>query len=733
MPYIVHPAISESRVDLQKELYQYPYINYPGYQYQGHSAVEYYQDGHHTLPTGQYAVTGHPSDKRVGFNSRLSGGSRNIYMDTVEAIGTFKNVTMVRSPLVKSVPAYEQHARSQGHLFGYGRCHWIRHCDSSTEMVGSPCSANHGGVQFDGYCFESSHSTLECGAMTALYGNFLQKKIEIDHPVLGGAASAGPYRCPRNAAVNYMGSTLDVRLLIGGCMISNDTAHSAFADVHVPSMCAEPAEFRLGCMLPGAGNFDALAVQPGECWFPGTPGCTSTTALNFDEEAGLDDGSCIETVFGCTIATAQYAGVDSDTPGYNSGTVMGVAWPQQQSVLNYDASANVPRDCVLAIEGCMDTSATNYDKDATVNSNTWCIPAIVGCMMPDSSTLLRPAGLEHQRDGLAATYNPSATVDGGCVIARFGCMSSTALNYDSDATVSFDCYEPRIGCLDRRALNFGCVRSTVTTPCVDERVSVHRAAVCVFDYLPPSPPPSPQYPPGVYSYEYRTVVILVLAGSLSDWTAERRLKLQTNYANVAGVSLSSVVVTYEAASVLTTVTIISESSALRDAVMVALAPHMASIDAAQAFLGEIVLLAPEMRAETVTLVSSPPPGAPPSPSGIDDVVVIGATTGLIAGFFLAAFLAWWFKDRCPRFREVPVVPTSSTTGVGGVELIKPGSGDEQQGGECSSSTAVWPPPYEAGGKGTVAVPPPMPDPSGIEEIGTSIADLDAVYPLRQEA
>ena len=47
-----------------------------------------------------------------------------------------------------------------------------------------------------------------------------------------------------------------VRLLIGGCMIGTDASHDPLAEVHVPSMCTDPADYMEGCMFPGALNYD---------------------------------------------------------------------------------------------------------------------------------------------------------------------------------------------------------------------------------------------------------------------------------------------------------------------------------------------------------------------------------------------------------------------------------------------------------------------------------------------
>ena len=59
----------------------------------------------------------------------------------------------------------------------------------------------------------------------------------------------------------------------------------------------EPLEETSGCMYEGATNFDEGAtVDDGSCEFlqppEEKPGCTYSNALNFDENASVDDGSC---------------------------------------------------------------------------------------------------------------------------------------------------------------------------------------------------------------------------------------------------------------------------------------------------------------------------------------------------------------------------------------------------------------------------------------------------------
>merc|ERR1711988_1725333 len=110
------------------------------------------------------------------------------------------------------------------------------------------------------------------------------------------------------------------------------------------------------------GNFDPAAKQPGFCKFP-TEGCTAPT---------------------------PYAGVEAGTPMYKSG-FYGAAgagsaggWPYLKvfssvytgrAVTNYNSAANNNTGCIVAVEGCMDSTAVNYDSNATINSYTWCVPA----------------------------------------------------------------------------------------------------------------------------------------------------------------------------------------------------------------------------------------------------------------------------------------------------------------------------------------------------------------------
>jgi len=122
------------------------------------------------------------------------------------------------------------------------------------------------------------------------------------------------------------------------------------------------------------------------------------------------------------------------------------------AVVRFDAAANVLDGCVVAIEGCMEPTAANYEPNATINEATWCVPALPGCMAPRN----------RRYDAAATVHDPSY-----CARGRRGCMSSTAINYDPAAEQPTACYEYVPGCLSLAALNFGCglAHAHATSPC----------------------------------------------------------------------------------------------------------------------------------------------------------------------------------------------------------------------------------------------------------------------------
>jgi hypothetical protein len=108
-------------------------------------------------------------------------------------------------------------------------------------------------------------------------------------------------------------------------------------------------EYAYGCLDTLAQNYDSLAnTADSSCYY--TAGCTQAGYLEYytqGYEADFDDGSCdVLAVFGCTDSTA----------------------------LNYDPTANVDiGGCIPVVIGCMDIDAFNYDPEANTPDNELCL------------------------------------------------------------------------------------------------------------------------------------------------------------------------------------------------------------------------------------------------------------------------------------------------------------------------------------------------------------------------
>lgn len=530
------------------------------------------------LPNGRWGVNSHPSDEIVAFDNTVAmgfnmggvpkgGGAAGygtggaVYLDDIFAIGTsgLYAKTSMSGPIMREFIKTGTFG-TNGHSFGYASCQWLAHCDSSLKP-GAECSARLSGVSYTGYCFHSDTGSLECGRLAAIDNEYGDKPITFDvasgrgytatttypgtdfpikksehyaetatimpsNPGLGK-----PYRCPAGSPAKGLGTFVSKRPLIAGCMISSDYTYDMLAEVHVPAYCTNTTtDFHKGCMLPTAMNFDPTAKQSGACEFA-TLGCTDSTKLRYNPEATVDDGmSCLDAVPGCTVKETPYDGVESATPSWRSGTHGdAVRWIGMQyenadytgkAVTNYLSTANVNEGCVVAIEGCMDPTAVNYDSAATVNSLTWCVPLVVGCMMPPEI----PNGPYSSYDLSTSEFDFTATKHDGaqCLsavpvskyhrsgkvpAARVGCTTEGAMNYDPTATMSgtskyTQCYicdgsiEECTGCLNPSAVNFGCTEyQDGTDGCVKANVLIHSAQICKYAGEPAVGTPSPPSPP----------------------------------------------------------------------------------------------------------------------------------------------------------------------------------------------------------------------------------------------
>ena len=464
------------------------------------------------------------SDLIIGSRGQIPD-TQFLRADEVLHLGSYLGVEMVAT-YQHGEMASEETLVQGAPLFGYATCETYGRCNSTVAhrmYVGSRCS--HRGLE--GLCYASSARTLECGRTIDIHSRYA--------PTEGGVLPATLARTPLYAsglsfqthmyvrpcpwgspAQNGAPTGLRIvsrRVMLAGCMLSNDTRYAPTAEVHVPHACAVPRAYpEIGCMFPAALNYQPGARQVGPCQYI-TRGCIDSTAINFNVRATEDDGSCIAAVRGCTLpsidpfgtawnmtrgltrnmtrganASAPTAVVDRigrTVPPLMRPRTVGtplrgmVPFPQYGAAVVHNPAANVLDGCVIAVEGCMDSAAANYDLHATLNHGSWCIPRVVGCMDPS-----------------AFNYNPLATVSNTstCVTTRRGCTSPTALNFDMSARHPGVCYERVQGCLDPAAFNYRCGYggSELLTPCAMDSshtalagartatsmVTVHQPLVC---------------------------------------------------------------------------------------------------------------------------------------------------------------------------------------------------------------------------------------------------------------
>lgn len=532
--------------------------------------------GHAQVVTNTHNM--HPSDRVMAYDATSTLDNNLVMLDSVLPVPagdvrlfSTQNTSYARSLMLG--PIAEEWTKVMmpmgdggGHAFGYASCQWLKPC-AATDYVGTACSATVAGVDYTGFCFQSDTGSLECGRLAALddeYGNkpFVFDKTQghhddsvepltryINNPtpqmIVPHNPGTGPsMRCPTGSPAKTRGVFVSKRPLIAGCMKTYDPNYNQFAEVHVPDYCSayEKGDWKLGCMLPSAVNYDPTALQPGLCKFA-TLGCTDSNYLKYNPEATIDDGSCMPKILGCTVARTPYSGVNSSTPAYRSDNVGMIVRSQQGkfsiwqtgiqeegpvigvhdddytgiSVINPvipGANAmNSPRDCTPAIEGCMDSTMVNYNPKANYNSNTWCVPKVTGCMMPSEEMIAGADTWAPLKDGISMNYTYSATVNdvSACGIKRRGCMDSNKINYDPAATVADTCYEVTLACLNPVAVNYNC-RARGDLRCDDlSPGTVHTQALCKYpgeplDGVPYSPsPPAPLAPPGQTTRKVETV------------------------------------------------------------------------------------------------------------------------------------------------------------------------------------------------------------------------------------
>ena len=180
----------------------------------------------------------------------------------------------------------------------------------------------------------------------------------------------------------------------------------------------------IGCMDSLAFNYVDSANVDDDCYY--NPGCISPAYLEYHVDTSngyitdinIQDSCQTLAVFGCTDSIAF--NYDSTANVDNGGCVSVILGCTQPLAFNYNPNANVDDgSCVPYIYGCIDPTMFNYDPNANTDNGS-CIPYVYGCT-----------------DSTAFNYDPNANADNGsCIQFINGCMDPDAWNYDASANVN---------------------------------------------------------------------------------------------------------------------------------------------------------------------------------------------------------------------------------------------------------------------------------------------------------
>jgi hypothetical protein len=122
-----------------------------------------------------------------------------------------------------------------------------------------------------------------------------------------------------------------------------------------------------GCIYLNACNFnDEATIDDGTCVFDGCFGCIDVDACNFDPVAYIDDFSCSYTVVGYDCVGLCLSDVDTDGI-CDEFEVLGC---QDTTACDYDCDATDSGSCDFSCLGCTYDIAANYDVTVTIDDGS---------------------------------------------------------------------------------------------------------------------------------------------------------------------------------------------------------------------------------------------------------------------------------------------------------------------------------------------------------------------------
>ena len=242
-----------------------------------------------------------------------------------------------------------------------------------------------------------------------------------------------------------------------------------------------------GCLDTLAFNYVDSANTDDDCFY--YPGCISPAYLQYHVDTAnayytdinIQDSCETLAMFGCTDSTAF--NYDTTANVDNGGCVPYIYGCMDVTMYNYDPLATAMDTCIPFVYGCTDPTMFNYNQLANTDNGS-CIPFVYGCTDTTAFNYNPLANADNNScipyiygctDPSALNYNPSAnTEDFSCIAYVYGCMDSLALNYDSLAnTDNGSCITIVMGCMDQSAYNFNANAN------IDNPLSCRYSAGCV--------------------------------------------------------------------------------------------------------------------------------------------------------------------------------------------------------------------------------------------------------------
>ena len=236
--------------------------------------------------------------------------------------------------------------------------------------------------------------------------------------------------------------------------IARRSEATALAALVLPGVCAvhngsrSECGVRVGCMRTRAVNYDPAARLPDDVTCI-VRGCTSAEAANYDSEATVDDGSCVDARVGCNMLGALNYDPKATSLARGLDDSRACVFPKPRHQCRQPSASNYLAIGLCEFAGCIHSNALNYDPKATLDDGS-CHSPVVGCTQ-----------------SVAENFVPNATRDDGrCVVQ--GCTLPQASNYMAIATHDDgSCEHVPSGCTDTRALNFdGHARRHVADSCI---------------------------------------------------------------------------------------------------------------------------------------------------------------------------------------------------------------------------------------------------------------------------